>query len=119
MTNGHLGGENMINILTNNFFHAINTKNTRLLGYILDDNCILDDYQKKAVLGKEKVINYLTNLYKDYEISIVNSVRDDQDTVLLAYKLVKDDVPTFGSLVIRQNEHKKVFFIKNVIIDQN
>jgi hypothetical protein len=105
----------MIQILSNNLFQALNTDNQKLLGYLIDDNCLFT-HEEQSILGKEKVIKMLKQIFSDYDSSILNSVKDDENTQLLAYKLEKKNTLTFGSLIIRQNDNKKICFLKNVLI---
>ena len=113
-----MGGDIMIDILSNNLFHAINTKNQKLLDYLIDDDCILMNFDDKSVLGKNKVICQLNNTYNGCQIDMLNHVKDDKDTSLIAYKLIGAELPKFGSLVIKQNVKKKICFVKNIIIQE-
>lgn len=110
-------GENMIQLLSNNLFHAINTKNMKLLGFLIDEDCLFRNDETKSILGKEKVINNLIESYTNAELSIINGIKDDEDTVLLAYSVKQEEQQQFGSLIVRQNQNKKICYMKNVLIE--
>jgi hypothetical protein len=118
MTKENRGDRIMIQILSNNLFQAINTDNQKLLGFLIDDNCILT-HDENPILGKDKVIKKLNQLFLEHDLSILNSVKDDENTQLFAYKLEKNNKIDFGSLIIRQNENKKICFLKNVLISHS
>jgi hypothetical protein len=107
----------LIEFLSANLFHALNTKNSKLLNHILDEDCLLINFDEHSLLGKFKVSEQLNHLTKDKQIHRISYVKDDPDTVLIAYQLMSE-VTQFGSLIIRKNNNQKICFIKNILIQQ-
>jgi len=108
----------MIELLSNNLFHALTTKNERLLGYLIDENCVFDTEENETIEGKEAVIHKLSNFYYQSKINLVEVVKDDQDKLTMAYHLFNDEDDLFGSLVIHQNKDRRIDFLKNTIVSK-
>lgn len=107
----------MIDILTSDLFQALNTNNQKLLGFLIDDQCLFNDSDNHSIIGKKGVISKLIDTYQNSELSIVSGIKNDDQTLLLAYQYKQKDQTQLGSLIVRQNENKKINFIKTVALD--
>ncbi len=104
------------------FINSISYHNFPLLNKLLAVNCILIGHDKVSY-GQEKIIRYLKTKIKDYHIkhiSILNSIQDSKDTLLVSYHIIieNESSPIYGSAVIQISD-KQIHYIKNFIVNNN
>lgn len=101
----------MIDILSSNLIHALNTNNNKLLGYLIDEECQLTDINHHRVIGKEAVISSLIETYKDRHLRIVNGKKSDDRSLILVYQWNEPSEQDYQTLFIRHNNNKKISLI--------
>lgn len=110
---------NNLKSLITQFLYHLAYDNLTQINSLLEEDCIYTNHDK-SILGKEKVINYLKdkrNIYNVKHISILNSVQDSKDTLLISYHVITEHEtsPIYGSAVVRIND-SKIGYIKNYIV---
>lgn len=104
----------MIDILSNNLIHALNTNNNTLLHYLIDDECQLTHTNKQIVVGKEAVIQSLMDTYKDRNLKIINGKKSDECSYILLYQWKHVNQFEPRTLFIRHNQNKKISLIHSL-----
>lgn len=105
----------MIDILSNNLIHALNTNNNRLLGYLIDDECQWTDENHHTIVGQEAVISSLVQTYKGRNLRIINGKKSDDRSLILVYQSNETSEQEHRTLFIRHNNNKKISLIHALV----
>jgi len=101
------------------FLYHIASNDFTQINNLLEDNCLFINFDG-TFLGREKVIKYFKKkltTFKLHHISILNSVQDSKDTLLISYHMIinQETSPVYGSAVVRI-QGNKINYIKNFIV---
>lgn len=100
-------------------FLCMTSSKLSMIKNFIEDNCLFVNYDR-TLLGKEKIMEYVTNAIESKNInhlSILNSLQDKKDTIFITYNafLKNNSSPIYGSAIIRM-KNNKINYVKNFIV---